>query len=304
MVRSIFFGDSLAFSLPLRGQPGQPHHGRAHPGPLGGYRLLLEWVFFRPILILLSPLCFCIFLQGRRPPVWNFTLPLCSKRNCTQPQVVCTGGRAGSHTNLASSSLQFVFFFPSRRVARARLGTHSCAAPREKEECTVDRVCHVSLRAGMCLPDKLSNVTLSMSPTQKGERQHETRARRTILTSRNTDTSGNSHIHIHTYTHTLIHSYTHTLIHTYTHTHINTSTHTHTHTNAHTNTHTRPHARTPAHTRTHTHTHTPPTSSPPPTTETLRERVKESQRRHHVSSCIRCESHQERWWKSRSAFSR
>ena len=60
-VRSIFFGDSLAFSVPFREQPGQPHHGRAHPGPLGGYRLLLEWVFFRLILILLSPLCFCIF---------------------------------------------------------------------------------------------------------------------------------------------------------------------------------------------------------------------------------------------------
>ena len=30
-----------------REQPGQPHHGRAHPGPLGGYRLLLEWVFLR-----------------------------------------------------------------------------------------------------------------------------------------------------------------------------------------------------------------------------------------------------------------
>ena len=92
-VRSIFFGDSLAFSVPFREQPGQPHHGRAHPGPLGGYRLLLEWVFFRLIVILLSPLCF-VFLQERRPPVWNFTLPLCSKRNCTQPQVVCTGGRA------------------------------------------------------------------------------------------------------------------------------------------------------------------------------------------------------------------
>ena len=98
----------------------------------------------------------------------------------------------GSHTNLASSSLQFVFLFASRRVARARLGTHSCAAPREKEECTVDRVCHVSLRAGMCLPDKLSIVTLSMSPTQKCERTHETRVRRTTLTTCYTDTSGNS----------------------------------------------------------------------------------------------------------------
>ena len=130
----------------------------------------------------------------------NFTSPSCSKRNCTQPQVVCTGGRAGSHTNPASSSLQFVYLVPSRRVARARLGTHSCAAPREKEECTVDRVCHVSLRAGMCSPGELSDKTHSMSPTQKSERTHETRVRRTILTSRNTNTSGNSFIHsqIHT----------------------------------------------------------------------------------------------------------
>ena len=59
----------------------------------------------------------------------------------------------------------------------------------------MDRVCHVSLRAGMCSPDKLSNVTLSMSPTQKDERPHETRVRRTILTTRNTDTSENSFIH-------------------------------------------------------------------------------------------------------------
>ena len=33
-VWSFFFGDSLAFSVPFREQPGQPHHGRAHPGPL------------------------------------------------------------------------------------------------------------------------------------------------------------------------------------------------------------------------------------------------------------------------------
>ena len=53
-------------------------------------------------------------------------------------------------------------------------------------------VCHVSLTAGMCLPGKLSDVTHSMSPTQKGERLLETRRRRTTLATRNTDTSGNS----------------------------------------------------------------------------------------------------------------
>ena len=35
------------------------------------------------------------------------------------------------------------------------------------EECAVDRVCHVSLRAGRCLPGKLSDVTHFTSPTQK-----------------------------------------------------------------------------------------------------------------------------------------
>ena len=53
-VRSFFFGDFLVFSVPFREQPAQPHHERAHPGPLGGYRLLLEWVFFRLFLICTS----------------------------------------------------------------------------------------------------------------------------------------------------------------------------------------------------------------------------------------------------------
>ena len=47
LVRSFFPGDFLVFSVSCREQPGQPHHERAHPGPLEGYRLLLEWVFFR-----------------------------------------------------------------------------------------------------------------------------------------------------------------------------------------------------------------------------------------------------------------
>ena len=92
-VRS-FFGDFWVFSVPFREQLGQPHHGRAHPGPLRGYRLLLEWVFFRLMLIFIEPSVLLYILQGRRPPVWNFTLPLCSKRNCTHHKVVCIGGRA------------------------------------------------------------------------------------------------------------------------------------------------------------------------------------------------------------------
>ena len=221
--------------------------------------------------------------------MWNFTLTFVQQ---AQLHAATSGlhwrkSRVSHQPGFFFSAVCFLFF-PSRRVARARLGTHSCAAPREEEECTVDRVCHVSLRAGMCLPDKLSNVTLSMSPTpkgeastrdksetynthitqhrhkwelrkrtcatrstkhdtrlfphksvlqpslkrspptspdrlpfgdrectvyrmclpdklsnvtlsmsptQKGERQHETRVRRTVRTSRNTDTSGNSFIH-------------------------------------------------------------------------------------------------------------
>ena len=191
-VRSFFFGDFLVFSVPFREQPGQPPHRRAHPGPLGGYRLLLEWVFFRLILILLNPLCFCFFTGETSTSVEFYFTFMQQAQLHAATKWSALEEEHGSHTNPASSSLQFVLLFPSRRVARARLGTHSCAAPREKEECTVDRVCHVSLWAGMCLPDKLSNVTLSMSPTQKkGERPHETRVRRTILTTLNTDTSGN-----------------------------------------------------------------------------------------------------------------
>ena len=167
LVRSFFFGDFLVFSVPFREQPGQPRHRRAQPGRLGGYRLLLEWVFFRLILILLSPLCFCIFYRGDVHQCGILLYIYAASATARSHKWSALEEEQGSHTNLASSSLQFVFLFPSRRVARARLGTHSCAAPREKEECTVDRVCHVSLRAGMCLPDKLSNVTLSMSPHKK-----------------------------------------------------------------------------------------------------------------------------------------
>ena len=110
--------------------------------------------------------------------------------------VYCYGWRKpGSHTNPTSSPGQFCSCVPSRRVVRARLGTHTCGAPTEKEECAVGRVCHVSLRSGMWSPGEVSDRTLSMSPTQKGERPHETRVRRTALTTRNTDTSGNTYIH-------------------------------------------------------------------------------------------------------------
>ena len=40
-VLSSFFGDSLTFSGPFRKQPGQPHHGRAHTGLLGGIPTLV-----------------------------------------------------------------------------------------------------------------------------------------------------------------------------------------------------------------------------------------------------------------------
>ena len=89
----------------------------------------------------------------------------------------------------------------------------------------MDRVCHVSLRAGMCLPGKLSDVTHPVSPTQKGERLHETRVRRATLT---TTQHRHKWEHIHTYLHTFIpsfiHSYIHTFIHSYIHSEVTLST--------------------------------------------------------------------------------
>ena len=72
--------------------------------------------------------------------------------------------------------------------------------PFGDSECTVYR---------MCLPGELSDGTHSMSPTQKGERTHETRVRRTTLTTCYTDKSGNPSIHsfIHLFIHSFIHSF-------------------------------------------------------------------------------------------------
>ena len=165
-VRSFFFGDFLVFSVQFCEQPGQPHHERARPGPLGGQ---LEWVFFRLFQFARALCLFSYFFQGRRPPRVEFYFTCLQQ---AQLYAATKEEEQGSHTNPASSSLQFVFLVPSNRVARVRLGTHSCAAPREKEECAVDRVCQVSLGAGRCLPGTLSDATHSTSPTQKGERRH------------------------------------------------------------------------------------------------------------------------------------
>ena len=80
-------------------------------------------------------------------------------------------------------------------------------------------MCQVSLRAGMCSPGELSDRTHSMSPTQKGERTHETRVRRTTLTTCYTDTSGNSFIHssIHSFVHSFIRSFVHSFIRSFVH---------------------------------------------------------------------------------------
>ena len=125
-----------------------------------------------------EPFAYFYFFQERRPPRVEFYFTFLQQAQLhAATKWSALEEEQGSHTNPASSSsLQFVFLVPSRRVARARLGTHSCASPREKEECTVDSVCHVSLRAGMCLPGKPSDVTHSMSPTPKSERPHETKS--------------------------------------------------------------------------------------------------------------------------------
>ena len=126
--------------------------------------------------------------------------------------------KRGFHTDPAYSLAQFLPFVLSCRVVRATARDHLCGAPREKEECTEGRVCRVSLGAGMCSPSELSDRTHSMSLTQKGERTHETRVRRTTLTTCYTDTSGNTFIHSHI--HTFIHLHTFTYIHFHTFTYI------------------------------------------------------------------------------------
>ena len=108
VVRSFFSGDFLVFSVPFCEQPGQLHHERAHPGTLEEYRLLLEWVFFRLILILLSPLCFCIFYRGDVHPEWNFHLSAACA-TARNHKWSAFEEEQGSHTNPASSSLQFCF---------------------------------------------------------------------------------------------------------------------------------------------------------------------------------------------------
>ena len=108
-VRSFFFGDFLVFSVPFREQPGQPHHRRAHPGPLGGCRLLLEWVLFRLILILLSPLCFCIFYMGDVHQCGILLYLYAASATARNHKWSAFEEEQGSHTNPASSSLQFCF---------------------------------------------------------------------------------------------------------------------------------------------------------------------------------------------------
>ena len=101
--------------------------------------------------------------------------------------------KPGFHTDPAYSLAQFLPLVLSRRVVRATARDPPLRSTKgEKEECTEGRVCQVSLRAGMCSPSELSDRTHSMSPTHKGERTHETRVRRTTLTTCYTDTSGNS----------------------------------------------------------------------------------------------------------------
>ena len=57
-------------------------------------------------------------------------------------------------------------YVPSRRVVRATARDPPLRSTNG-EGGVVDRVCHVSLRTGMCLPGKLSDVTHSMSTTHK-----------------------------------------------------------------------------------------------------------------------------------------
>ena len=153
-VLSIFFGDSLAFSVPLREQPGQPHHGRAHPGPLGGYRLLLEWVFFRQSLK-----CMCLISCGffhssgeRSTQSGNLTLrfyAVCAAALSHRRTDIVGGSEDFTPATLASLE-QSRHFLPSRRLVRATARDPLLQSTKGEGEVSVGRAHHVSLRVGSC----------------------------------------------------------------------------------------------------------------------------------------------------------
>ena len=62
----------------------------------------------------IEPSVLLLFLQGRRPPVWNFTFVQQAQLHAVTKWSALEE-EEGSHTNPASSSLHFVFLVPSRR---------------------------------------------------------------------------------------------------------------------------------------------------------------------------------------------
>ena len=108
-VRSIFFGDSLAFSVPLREQPGQPHHGRAHPGSLGGIPTPVGVGIPQAHLQVGEPFYIFYSHRGEVHPVWSFRSGTLHYTFQAEAQLLavtsdCYGRRKpGSHTNPSSS---------------------------------------------------------------------------------------------------------------------------------------------------------------------------------------------------------
>ena len=153
-VRSFFFGDFLVFSVPFREQPEQPHHRRAHPGPLGGYRLLYEWVFLRQFLKCMSPNS-CGFLHSsgeRSTQSGNLTLrfyPVCAAALSHRQSDIVGGSEDFTPATLASLE-QSRLFLPSRRVVRATARDPPLRSTKSEGEVSVGRAHHVSLRAGSC----------------------------------------------------------------------------------------------------------------------------------------------------------
>ena len=140
----------------------------------------------------LGALCVFFFLPGKmstQSGIYNSTFQADALLHAVTKWTAMVGG-SQDHTNPAASLEQLVPSVFTRRVARARLGTHSCAAPREKEECAVDRVCHVSLRAGgACQASFLTRHT--QRPRHK-KVSDDTNSETHTCTKHNTDTSGNS----------------------------------------------------------------------------------------------------------------
>ena len=170
-VLSSFFGDSLAFSGPFREQPGQPHHGPAHPGSLGGIPAPVGVGIPQAHFQVEEPFYIFYSHRGEVHPVWSFRSGTLHSTFQAEAQLLavnsdCYGRRKpGSHTN-PSSSVCSLFFFQTQSGESNSSGPTAVEHQGRRWLCTVGRVCHVSLRAGSLL-GKHRDWTHSSLPTRK-----------------------------------------------------------------------------------------------------------------------------------------